>query len=102
VEEWRQVWRAGLAPLLSMAALETLRQTLAGDDRRLIQGAPAQPSPRQDAPDQPVAAACALAFGGWVGDGLATAEEVEAHFVRLCFEADQRLGAPARPLFRHD
>jgi hypothetical protein len=95
MESWRKVWREGVAPLLSTASLEALRQALSTDDARLIQGATTTPPPLQCVQDWPVEAACALGFCGWQGDGLETVAEVEEFFARMCFEIDQRLGEPA-------
>ena len=75
--------------------LEALRQGLAKDDGRLLQGATTTPPPLQCVQDWPVEAACALGYCGWVGDGLETVAEVEEFFARMCFEIDQRLGEPA-------
>lgn len=45
--------------------------------------------------DWPVEGCCALGYGGWQGDGLTTVGEVEEHFAKCCFEADQKLGEAA-------
>jgi hypothetical protein len=95
MESWRKVWREGVAPLLSTAGLEALRQALTTDDARLLQGATTTPPPLQCVQDWPVEAACALGFCGWQGEGLETVAEVEEFFARMCFEIDQRLGEPA-------
>ena len=95
MESWRKVWRDGFAPQLATAGLEALRQALAEDDPRLIQGATTSPPPLQCVQDWPVEAACALGYCGWQGDGLETVAEVEEFFARVCFEADQCLGEPA-------
>ena len=95
MDSWRQVWRDGLAPLISTRALEVLRTALVNDDGRLMQGATTSPPPLQCVQDWPVESACALGFCGWQGEGLETVAEVEEYFARLCFEVDQRLGKPA-------
>src|SRR2546429_6592765 len=95
MESWRNVWRKGVAPLLSTESLEVLRQALVSDDARLLQGATTTPPPLQCVQDWPVEAACVLGFCGWQGDGLETVAEVEEFFARVCFEVDQRLGEPA-------
>ena len=95
MESWRNVWRQGLATLLSTESLEALREALASDDPRLLQGATTTPPPLQCVQDWPVEAACALGYCGWQGDGLETVAEVEEFFARMCFEIDQRLGEPA-------
>ncbi len=95
MESWRKVWREGLVPLLSTAALEALRRGLADDDARLLQGSTTTPPPLQCVQDWPVEAACALGYCGWQGEGLETVAEVEEFFARMCFEIDKRLGEPA-------
>src|SRR2546421_7128267 len=95
MESWRNVWRKGVAPLLSTESLESLRQALVHDDPRLLQGAPTPPPPLQCVQDWPVEAACVIGYCGWQGDGLETVAEVEAYFARLCYETDQALGEPA-------
>jgi hypothetical protein len=95
MESWRNVWRKGVAPLLSLESLEALRQALVNDDPRLVQGATTTPPPLQCVQDWPVEAACALGYCGWRGDGLETVGEVEEYFARMCFEIDQQMGEPA-------
>src|SRR5215210_7646809 len=95
MESWRNVWRTGVATLLSTESLEALREALATDDPRLLQGATTTPPPLQCVQDWPVEAACALGYCGWVGGGLESVAEVEEYFARMCFEIDRRLGEPA-------
>jgi len=95
MESWRKVWREGMAPQLSVAALSALQRGLQTDDPRLIQGATTSPPPLECVRDWPVEAACVLGFCGWQGEGLESVAEVEEFFARACFEADQRLGEPA-------
>jgi hypothetical protein len=95
IDSWRKVWREGLAPQLSMAAVEALERALQEDDPRLLQGATTTPPPLQCVQDWPVEAACVLGYCGWQGEHLETVAEVEEFFARACFEADQRLGEPA-------
>jgi hypothetical protein len=95
MESWRKVWRDGMAPQLSVAALTALQRALQNDDPRLIQGATTSPPPLECVRDWPVEAACVLGFCGWQGEGLESVAEVEEFFARACFEADQRLGEPA-------
>jgi hypothetical protein len=95
MESWRNVWRQGLAPLLSVESLEVLRRALADDDPRLIQGVTCRPPPLLCVRDWPVEAADLVAFAGWQGDGLETVAEVEEFFARVCFEIDNRMGEPA-------
>jgi hypothetical protein len=95
MESWRKVWREGMAPQLSVAALTALQRALQTDDPRLLQGATTSPPPLECVRDWPVEAACVLGFCGWQGEGLESVAEVEEFFARACFEADQRLGEPA-------
>lgn len=95
LESWRKVFRDGIAPLLSLPALEALRDALADDSPLLIQGATCAPPPLQAVQEFPVEAACALGFCGWKGLSLVTVAEVEAYFARVCHDVDQRLGEPA-------
>src|SRR5437763_9030928 len=95
MESWRNVWRTGVATLLSTESLESLREALATDDPRLLQGSTTTPPPLQCVQDWPVEAACALGYCGWIGDGLETVAEVEEFFARMCFEIDQQMGEPA-------
>jgi hypothetical protein len=95
METWRKVWREGLAPQLSTVGLEALRDGLANDDPRLIQGATTTPPPLPCVQDWAVEATCVLGFCGWQGDGLQTVADVEEFFARVCFETDQALGEPA-------
>lgn len=95
MELWRKVWRQGVAPQLSDAGLGALRQALLSDDERLLQGATTTPPPLMVAAEWEVEAACPIGFCGWQGDGLATVQEVEEYFARVCFNCDQAIGEPA-------
>jgi hypothetical protein len=95
MESWRITWRDGFTPVLSTAGLEALRDALKTDDQRLVQSVTTFPPPLMCVQDWPVEAADALGYCGWQGDGLTTVGEVEEHFARCCFDADQRLGEPA-------
>ena len=95
MESWRIVWRDGFVPVLSTVGLMSLRDALRSDDPRLVQGATTTPPPLMCVQDWPVEACCALGYCGWQGDALHTVGEVEEHFAKCCFEADQRLGEPA-------
>ena len=95
MESWRLVWRDGFVPVVSTTGLMALREALLTDDPRLTQGSTTTPPPLMCVQEWPVEAACALGFCGWQGDELTTVGEVEEHFAKCCFEADQRLGEPA-------
>lgn len=97
--EWREVWRKGIAPLLSPKALEALQQALQADDYRLIQGATTAPPPLCATQDWPVEAACALGYCGWQGENLERVANVEEYFAQLCFNCDRALNEPAAVRF---
>ena len=114
LESWRLVWRDGFVPQLTKQQLEALRDALASDDPRLIQGATTTPPPLMCVADWAVECGCVLSYCGVVANGgfesltikdywdkvknnptpckVGTAEE---EFAKLCFNADQRLGEPA-------
>mgnify|MGYP001598668330 CR=1 FL=1 len=73
-----------------------MKQALASDDFRLLQGATTipPPPPMQCVQDWAVEAACVVGFCAWKGDGAQMVAEVEEFFSRVCFEADQVLGEP--------
>ena len=89
-EKWRAVWRAGVAPLLSTPALKALKEALASDDSRLIQGATTTPPPLVCVMDWPATGACVLGFCG-MADGKGTVGEIEEFFSHLCYEIDDRM-----------
>jgi hypothetical protein len=93
MESWRKVWREGVAPLLSRKSLEALRDAVASDTPELLQGHTTEPPGLTPNRHTPVCGACLIAFCGWRGEGLATVDEVEDFFARMCFEIDRRLGA---------
>lgn len=95
MESWRTVWRRGFSKVLSTPGLAALRAALETDDPRLVQGATTKPPPLECVKDWPVEAADAIGFCGWQGDGLKTVIEVEEHFAKACFDADQLLLEPA-------
>jgi hypothetical protein len=92
---WQWVWREGIAPSLSTAALEALAQALERGDRGLVQWTVTFPPSLQALSDHPVEATCAVGYCGWRGEGLKTVAEVQDYYTRVCFEAGQRLGEPA-------
>jgi hypothetical protein len=92
---WQRSFREGIAPLFSTRALLALKRALTRDDPALIQRRTTEPPPLQAVQEWPVEAACAVAFAGWQGEGLATVGQVEDFFARICFGADKLLGEPA-------
>lgn len=95
MESWRKVWRDGIAPGLTVMALEALLQALREDDPRLLQGATSSPPPLACVQDWPCEGGCVIGFSGWQGNGLATVGEVEEFFAMTCYDSDQRTGSPA-------
>lgn len=95
MESWKEVWRKGFAPNISIKAMKVLEKALVDDDPRLLQGATTSPPPLMCVQDWPVEAACLVGYCGWQGEGLRTVEEVENYFARSCFDADSVLGEPA-------
>jgi hypothetical protein len=95
MDMWRRVWREGLAPHLSTAALEALRRALISDDPRLVQGTTCSPPALQALSQRPVETACALGYCGWQGEGLTRVGEVEDYFQRICDGADERMAERA-------
>jgi len=77
MENWKRVWRRGIAPLCSTATLRKLEQVLESDSPQLTQGDTVRPypviykslpinhpsQPCNSAPD----AACLIAWIGWQG-----------------------------------
>jgi hypothetical protein len=100
VEEWRRVFREGVAPVLPAAGLAALRDALARDDPRLVQGCTTSPPPLDCVLDWPCEAACPTAFCRWQGgESDGTVGDCEEFFAKVCYEADQRLGEPAAVRF---
>ena len=95
--EWKQVFRQGFAPNLSLDGLHALRDALISEDKRLINRQTTRPPPIQYNYDLPVECACPIGFtvvtdlGGF---GKATVGEVENRFGELCFKADRYMGCP--------
>ena len=95
LESWRKVWRDGVAPLLSVDALEALREGLERDDIHLTQGVTTRPLVDNGNGEEQCQGACVLGYCGWQGEGLDTIGRVEEFFARMCFEIDKSLGEPA-------
>lgn len=94
METWRWVWRQGFVPVMGTCAIEALREALATDDPRLIQGATTDPPPLLGLADDPVRAACVIGLAGWLGEWLLTVSQVEEYFATVCFQADQQFTEP--------
>ena len=89
MEPWRQVFRDGIVPQLSLAGLEALRGALVRDDWRLRQG-----QTLSVIGGFRVHQACAIAFAGWQGARLERAADVERFFWHVGSQANEALGDP--------
>lgn len=95
MESWRKVWRDGFQASFSTEGLISLRGALLEDSQLLLQGATTKPPPLMCVIDWPTEACCPVSWASSeypIGERLG---HVEENFARACFEADQRLGAPA-------
>jgi hypothetical protein len=92
MEQWRRVWREGLAPQLPTAGLEALGQALARDDSRLIQQFTTNLPSLRFLRNEKVEATCALGYCGWQGEGLKRLGQVFNFFERVCTAADEAVG----------
>ncbi len=88
-ERWQEVFRRGLAPLLSTRALTALQVALASDDRRLIQGNTIEPTAAELGP---VRAACPISWCGWQGEAIQAYSGVCEFFAKTCNDINRRLG----------
>ena len=95
MEKWRRVRREGLAPHISRAGLLALRSALVRDDPRLLQGRVSIPPPLDAVRACALEGACALAYCGWQGEGLASVGRVLDFYHRLCELADAEFNEPA-------
>ena len=95
MNSWQRVWRFGIAPQLSDAALGAIRRALLTDDSRLLQGRTMTPPPLVGLDCAAVEGACAIGWAGWQGEGRATVAALERYFDRICSAADEALGEPA-------
>jgi hypothetical protein len=95
MEKWRRVWRVGLAPHLPPKGLLALRDALARDDARLVQGVVSIPRPLEAGRALSIQCACAIGFCGWQGDGRTTVGSVLDFFYRVCELADAEFNEEA-------
>ena len=97
-EMWRKVFREGFLPSLKTEHLVALREVLASDDPRLIQGATTSPPPLQCVQDWPAEAGCLIGFCGIIengGFGEATVGQAEEWFFQAATQIDSRMGETA-------
>ncbi len=95
MERWQRIWRMGIGPRLSPAALEKLRNGLAKNDARLIQGRTTTPPALAGLEGADVEAACAIGYAGWRGEGHDTVGALSSYFEAVCSAVDGDLGEPA-------
>lgn len=88
---WVRVWREGISPQLSTAALEALRAGLMTDDARICQGTTTEPPPLPACDDFPCERADPVAFALWVGDGLTTVREIHDRWAEVMAKCDALL-----------
>jgi hypothetical protein len=91
---WQRAWRA-IAQVLSIQALDALRNALLSDDKRLLQGVTSDPPALQCLAGCPIKGGCAITFAGWQGEGLRTVADADEFFAKTCFAVDTALGEPA-------
>lgn len=95
-EQWRVVWRKGIAPLLPTEGLEALAVALVIDDPKLIHRHTTCPPPLSHVTNWPCEGACSVGYVGWkCGAGYETVGQVEEFFAKVCYECDQRMQEPA-------
>jgi hypothetical protein len=100
---WRSVFRRGILPHLSRAALLTLKTALEIDDKRLIQNSTTFPPPSEPFLEMPIERACPIGFSLWQSLGLKTVGGVEEAFFQLCLKSDEAIGeiGATRHLLNH-
>lgn len=86
MEPWQRVFRSGLAPNLSTAALAALADGLERNDPALVQGMTCLPPFLPSTTSLPPESACPLVYAGWMGDGLSTVGDLEKYFMRVCWD----------------
>jgi hypothetical protein len=95
-EPWRDAWRRGFAPQLSLKELLALKAGLEMDDPQLAQGATCigEPAEAHLPPVyRAVIAACAIGYCAWRGLGCHTVRSVEERFDEVWAGALRALGA---------
>jgi hypothetical protein len=91
-EEWRRVWRLGLAPLLGTPGLLALRDGLRRFDQGVRVAETVLPPCIPETRDWPCEGACVLGYAVWKGESLKTLGEVLDRFRLVLAECDRRLG----------
>jgi hypothetical protein len=93
-EKWLAVFRGGILPQLSTPGLEGLRQALAADDPRLLQGTTCYPAILEPNKDREVVAGCAVTFTGLADGTVRTVEDADRYFRQVCDVADRCFSEP--------
>ncbi|MSR32471.1 MAG: hypothetical protein EXR99_13310 [Gemmataceae bacterium] len=94
MDNWRFIFRQGIAPLLSHSSLVALKKGLREDDPALLQDCVVFPRANPLAWDLPASACGFFGYCGKEGEGLVTVYEIEQFHERLCLEVEWRLGWP--------
>ena len=84
--EARDVWRVGLAPLLTLEQLEKLRIALVTNDKRLEQGVTVLPRVIEEEDPTEATAACLIGFCA-LGE-LRRSASIEEWFANICYRID--------------
>ena len=87
------VWRKGLAPLLTLEQLERLRVALVTNDPRLEQGVTVLPRPASEDDPGEATAGCLIGFCA-MGEYRRSAD-IEGYFAYTCAEIDTRMSEQA-------
>ena len=91
-EPWLRVFVDGFAPNMTDDELTAIRDGLANNDHRILQGATTDPVPLLCVHDWPCNGSCPVAFAKLGTNPEATVGEVEARFAELCYGCDAILG----------
>jgi hypothetical protein len=96
MDAWRRVWRLGIAPRLSTAGLEGLRDALIRDDPSLVTGTTTVPPPLACCANEPLSGCCPICFALLESKAPETCRvfDMEGRFTRTCLEADRLCGMP--------
>ncbi len=95
MERWRRAWRNGFSRQLSTSGLLALREALANDDPRLIQGPHTLPRHHcvRDSECWPICpvkveAACIICFAGWMGEWMSFVGDVRDYYENVFETSD--------------
>lgn len=94
MEIWKNIWRKGIAPLLSSSSLVALQRALDEADPHLAQGCVVFPRPVPSCWDLPPLALGFFAYCGMEGEGLFSIFEVSDFHDRMILAVDEHLDEP--------